>query len=707
MAYFNAHSLREGVAPWWNPYIFAGYPQIADPQAMLFSPLLTGWMLLRSEPTMSWFVIGALLHLYVGGLSMLALLRQLRVNDVGTLVGTAVFMAGGVAASRIQHVPILIVYSLAPLAMFCVLRLANAPTWPRALALGAVAAMLLVVPVQLTYLTGIMLAGFAAALAIRRWPTWCRRARETYLGGLAFAAVVALLLAAPQLLFTYAFVAISNRPELTLGAATELSITWSTLQTFLLPNALHNLRGSYAGPADAIETFYWIGALPLLLSLLGAKKAWRESSHRGYLLFFLAVAITSMLFMLGRHTGFYEALYYALPGVKQFRRPSDAGYLLNLAVALAVGIASSHVDLSSRSVRVATLTGTTAWLLLASLTMRGELEGWQAATIVAPIVSLSAAILLRRQISQQGVLWAVAFVIVADYRAFSLNGEFNQRGDRTAKFMKNGAAGAVAAALASGGSDGPARLALGPRIEAADLPANWKNNVILRAIPATQGYGPLRWAMWDRWYGPYADGNGPRPTSPYNPDPTSNLNRLLGVRYIVAPAAADISAWTSPPLRQIHADAHSQVLEVDALPRAFSPRNATILDVRQNPSPEAFASANLANTVFLTPRSQGEVANLRQAVENCAGGSATVKNGHTTNVRVTLQVEAHRAAWIVLSDLDFPGWQAEVDSVPASHYRANGLLRAICVPAGRHEVTFGFNPWRMVRLVLDDADQWR
>ncbi|HKT27820.1 hypothetical protein [Dyella sp.] len=55
IVYFNAHSLRLGLAPWWNPYIYSGYPQIADPQGMLFSPLLMAWMLLREAPGPVWF----------------------------------------------------------------------------------------------------------------------------------------------------------------------------------------------------------------------------------------------------------------------------------------------------------------------------------------------------------------------------------------------------------------------------------------------------------------------------------------------------------------------------------------------------------------------------------------------------------------------------------------------------------------------------
>ena len=60
--------------------------------------------------------------------------------------------------------------------------------------------------------------------------------------------------------------------------------------------------------------------------------------------------------------------------------------------------------------------------------------------------------------------------------------------------------------------------------------------------------------------------------------------------------------------------------------------------------------------------------------------------------RVILKVEAASDALLVLSDLYYPGWRAEVDGRPAGILRANYLLRAVAVPAGRHTVTFVYEP---------------
>src|SRR3989344_3306488 len=44
-------------------------------------------------------------------------------------------------------------------------------------------------------------------------------------------------------------------------------------------------------------------------------------------------------------------------------------------------------------------------------------------------------------------------------------------------------------------------------------------------------------------------------------------------------------------------------------------------------------------------------------------------------------------AWLVVSESNLPGWQAEIDGVPVGIVRANGLFMALAVPSGFHIVT--------------------
>ena len=46
----------------------------------------------------------------------------------------------------------------------------------------------------------------------------------------------------------------------------------------------------------------------------------------------------------------------------------------------------------------------------------------------------------------------------------------------------------------------------------------------------------------------------------------------------------------------------------------------------------------------------------------------------------------------MLADAWFPGWTATLDDTPTPVLRANYLVRAVAVPAGRHEVVFSYDP---------------
>ena len=45
-----------------------------------------------------------------------------------------------------------------------------------------------------------------------------------------------------------------------------------------------------------------------------------------------------------------------------------------------------------------------------------------------------------------------------------------------------------------------------------------------------------------------------------------------------------------------------------------------------------------------------------------------------------------------LSEIYYPGWQSTVDGEEVAHGRANYILRAMNVPAGKHVVEFRFDP---------------
>jgi hypothetical protein len=88
---FLARSLADGQSPFWTPNIYAGWPQIADPQSLIFSPLHL--LLAFFDPTPNFRLADgvAFAYLFVGGLGIILLFRERGWHVAGALVAAFAF----------------------------------------------------------------------------------------------------------------------------------------------------------------------------------------------------------------------------------------------------------------------------------------------------------------------------------------------------------------------------------------------------------------------------------------------------------------------------------------------------------------------------------------------------------------------------------------------------------------------------------------
>ena len=73
---FLATSIAHGEWPWWTPHVFAGWPQISDPQSLLFSPLHV--LLAALNPAISLRAFDAVVFAYLclGGIGIILFFRD-------------------------------------------------------------------------------------------------------------------------------------------------------------------------------------------------------------------------------------------------------------------------------------------------------------------------------------------------------------------------------------------------------------------------------------------------------------------------------------------------------------------------------------------------------------------------------------------------------------------------------------------------------
>jgi len=90
--------------------------------------------------------------------------------------------------------------------------------------------------------------------------------------------------------------------------------------------------------------------------------------------------------------------------------------------------------------------------------------------------------------------------------------------------------------------------------------------------------------------------------------------------------------------------------------------------------------------------------NEKNSISQHSSGDSTFTSYSTNNVELTVETES--PGLLVLTDNFYPGWKAKVDGIETEVYRADGVVRAVFVPAGSQTVEFYYMPDSFVNGVI-------
>lgn len=82
---------------------------------------------------------------------------------------------------------------------------------------------------------------------------------------------------------------------------------------------------------------------------------------------------------------------------------------------------------------------------------------------------------------------------------------------------------------------------------------------------------------------------------------------------------------------------------------------------------------------------------------SCAGNPGTVAITTYEPEIIRMEVSAPTDGYLILADAWYPGWVSYVDGEPVEVFHANGMFRAVRVPAGEHQVEMSFESRRIRR----------
>jgi hypothetical protein len=712
---FLASSLARGEWPWWSPNVFAGWPQISDPQSLLFSPLHV--LLAASNATIGLRAFDAvtLAYLFLGALGIILFFHDRGWHAGGALVAAMAFALGGSANARIQHTGQVVSLAYLPLALWLLSRALERSSWRAGLAAGVIAGLMAIGRDQVALLSLYVLAGFVLAY----WAEGAKplaRARAS-VKPLLSAAVSASLIAVVPIIMTTLLAARSNRPEISFASAAAGSIH----PVHLLQFAFADLFGAmspdveYWAPQSLIWDAAWgwpglylsqnmglvyAGALTLVAVVsfgLIRGVAWAREIR-----YFTIAAALVLLYALGAYTPAFQLMYDLLPAVALYRRPADATFVLVALIAVIAGYVvhrwlTGTVPPATRRQRGLEIACPIV-LIAVALTLAHSVVGFAPAVVpvITAIIFTAVAIVvlvLARRIDARSPLAAVGLIAAFMAADLAWNNaphistalppdQFDalrpNTSDPTVRLLKARLADAAA----------PDRR---DRVELIGIAYHWPNLSLAQGFDHVFGHNPLRLHRFQEatHVGDTVAIPSQRVFSPLYPSYHSAFADLFGVRFIVTGVPVEeIDSSLKPG--DLNFIAHTKDAYIYENPRAL-PRVMLLTDWQLADFNELLRSGwppvDPRRTVLLTKAPSGISVGAGAGIR----GSARLLRYANTEVEVAVDTPADGI--LLLNDVWQPWWRASVDGIDAEILKANVIFRAVVCPRGRHVIRFSFHPF--------------
>ncbi|MDP8235803.1 MAG: YfhO family protein [Candidatus Erginobacter occultus] len=311
---FGFGALRSGTIPLWNPAVFCGVPFAAYPESALFYPLNLVFLLLPLPTALNTSFI---IHLGLLALFTFCWLRYTGSGRLPALLGSLALTGSGPVILHLTagHLSNICTLAWVPLIFLVAENFFRTRKLSRAAGAGVlIGCQLLAGHWQYAYYTVLGLTAYAIGRTlIERRPENGRRLILP--AGALLAGAAALGLAAVQILPALELAGDSFRQKPDIGWAAAFSLPPANLATFILPGWLgDSLTSLYRGENYFWEMCGYLGLIPLVLA--AAALLFRRDRFTVLLAVLAGLAI---LVALGDSTPLFGVIYRVVPGFRFFR----------------------------------------------------------------------------------------------------------------------------------------------------------------------------------------------------------------------------------------------------------------------------------------------------------------------------------------------------------------------------------------------------
>ncbi len=343
---FAAVSLKLGIIPFWNPYVFSGMPFFADVQAAVFYPLNLVLTLFASREWLSPVLVEyqVIFHVFLAGCFMYLLARDLGISKRGAIVSGLTFMFCGFFSTHIFHMNLIHAAAWFPLIIFLFKRsIERISLLYMALTSLCLSIVFYCGYPQLLVHMYYWLAAFYCFGLILRLRQKVKIALELR-RGLLFGICVALSIgiSSVQMRTTQELAQNSVRPKLEFAQSCEGSFRPYRFITMIVPNYFGQpQKNAYWGMSqndenpgmhNYWETAIYTGVIPLVCAVIA------PFFIRTPFVFFLSgMGIISLLLAMGNSFFLYGVAYNFMPAMNAFRIPGRFAYMFSISIALLSG----------------------------------------------------------------------------------------------------------------------------------------------------------------------------------------------------------------------------------------------------------------------------------------------------------------------------------------------------------------------------------
>ncbi len=704
---FGYQSWREVGLPLWNPYTLLGMPFVGNLQSAMFYPTNLLCFLL---PTPVACNCSVLINMFLSAAFTYVLARTLKLSRPGACLAALTYTLAANHVFRVYqgHWGILEELPWAPLLTLCAEMIVRKRSWLFVALGGCAVAMQILAGQPQVLLYGCL---FACIYFIVRLFTPGERpagARECAVRMGMFAAIfpVGVALGAAQLLPALQLAQLGYRGErMTFEWAASFSLPPQNLLTLVLPHMYGPVirNGAEAWPYWGLWNFWetgcYMGLVSLMLFLSAfvgvSRRRWLAPALSGAFCFLLALGPAGLLFGL---------LYKCVPGFDMFRDPARALSLVGLSVGIMAGLGLDALATGdARSRRLVKLVVAVFAIILIAATVGALTAASGPPRLWTSLVNSSAAkephygiedlgnpprkefVALSWQVVRKDAWRSLLFVAIA---AAVVLLPFKSHRAR---------AGTGLALLLLAGADfytfgSPfmvtfnskdqiwndqvitefQRLGRQQPFRICSDTADWYKSIcrpMIFHISSLEGIEPNAPSRFYDFFWMSQGANMAVQHANFKIWSPSPLFDLVNLKYVVT------SDTGSPGGLRV-------TERSKAVSRAFIVHQFAVM-------PDPMKQFHW----LLNWNHESEAVFEEQPSEPCAppAGDEPIPVFKRYDIHgAEISVSLKSPAFLVLSDMWYPGWAARIDGKPAYIYRADYLLRAVAVPAGEHTVEFEY-----------------